>query len=126
MSTAPKFKAIILLTRGTNQSPDEFRQWWLDHHAPLARQLPGLRGLTFNLLAPALNGAEDLAYDGVSELWFDSREAFEAAYATDLGKKVASDSLQHVNGRLRLFVEEHIQVTIDPTQESTGEGNDRS
>ena len=126
MSTVPKFKAVILLTRGTNQSPEDFRRWWLDHHAPLARQLPGLRGLTFNLVAPGLNGADDLAYDGVSELWFDSREAFDAAYATDLGKKVASDSLQHVSGRLRLFVEEHVQVTIGPAQKSTGEGNDRS
>ena len=53
---------------------------------------------------------EELPYDGVSELWFDSREAFDAAYSTDLGKRVASDSLQHVSGRLRLFVEEHIQV----------------
>ncbi|MEY4397010.1 MAG: hypothetical protein RLZZ40_766, partial [Actinomycetota bacterium] len=28
----------------------------------------------------------------------------------DLGKRVASDSMAHVSGRLRLFVEEHIQV----------------
>ncbi len=120
------FKAIILLTRGSDQSPDDFRRWWLEHHAPLARQLPGLRGLTFNLVTPNLNGADDPPYDGVSELWFDSREAFDAAYATDLGKKVASDSLQHVSGRLRLFVEEHVQVNIESAEKPTGEGNDRS
>lgn len=106
------FKAIILLTRGADQSPVDFRQWWLEHHAPLARQLPGLRGLTFNLVAPDLNGPEDLPYDGVSELWFDSREAFDAAYASEIGKRVASDSLQHVSGRLRLFVEEHVQERL--------------
>ena len=106
------FKAIILLTRGTDQSPADFRRWWLEDHAPLARQLPGLRGLTFNLVAPDLNGPDDPSYDGVSELWFDSREAFDAAYASELGKRVASDSLQHVSGRLRLFVEEHVQERL--------------
>ena len=38
------------------------------------------------------------------------RDDFDAAYATELGQRVASDSLAHVSGRLRLFVEEHIQV----------------
>lgn len=103
------FKAIILLSRGTDQSAEDFRRWWLEEHAPLARQLPGLRRLVFNHVHGDLNDAE-LPYDGVSELWFDSREAFDAAYATELGKKVASDSLAHVSGRLRLFVEEHVQV----------------
>lgn len=104
------FKAIILLSRGADQSPEDFRTWWLESHAPLARQLPGLRALTFNLIAPGLNEDGEKPYDGVSELWFDTREAFDAAYATDLGKRVASDSLAHVSGRLRLFVEEHVQV----------------
>lgn len=105
------FKAIILLSRGADQSPEDFRRWWLEEHAPLARQLPGVRRLTFNLIHPDLNAeGGELPYDGVSELWFDTREAFDAAYATDLGKMVASDSLQHVSGRLRLFVEEHTLV----------------
>ncbi|MBM3730241.1 MAG: EthD family reductase [Actinobacteria bacterium] len=102
------FKAIILLTRGADQTPDDFRRWWLEQHAPLARRLPGLRGLVFNLVPPNLDGGTAPLYDGVSELWFDSRDAFDAAYATDLGKQVASDSLEHVSGRLRLFVEEHV------------------
>ena len=57
------------------------------------------------------SGAEQ-PYDGVSELWFDSRSDFDAAYATEIGKEVASDSLKHVSGRLRLFVEEHVQVPL--------------
>ena len=34
--------------------------------------------------------------DGVSELWFDTREDFDAAYATEHGKAVAADSMAHV------------------------------
>jgi hypothetical protein len=47
------------------------------------------------------------AYDGVSELWFDSKEDFEAAYATEIGKGVAADSLAHLSARERMFVVEN-------------------
>ena len=98
------FKAIILLTRRDDMSAEAFADWWLVRHAPLARTLPGLRRLTFNLVT---NGG---SIDGVSELWFDSQAAFEAAYASDVGKAVAADSLAHVERRERLFVNEHPQL----------------
>jgi uncharacterized protein (TIGR02118 family) len=98
------FKAIILLTRAEGSTRDEFREWWLEHHAPLARQLPGLRRLVFNVVE-----TEDAPYDGVSELWFDSQEDFEAAYASEVGKAVAADSLANVSGRARLVVSERPQ-----------------
>jgi uncharacterized protein (TIGR02118 family) len=99
------FKAIILLTRGDGSSRTEFREWWLERHAPLARQLPGLRRLVFNVVE-----TEEAPCDGVSELWFDSREAFDAAYAGEIGKRVTADTLANVGVRVRLFVEEHRQV----------------
>jgi len=99
------FKAIILLTRKDGMGKDEFRHWMLVQHSPLAKQLPGLRKLTFNIVEN-----EDVAYDGVSELWFDSREAFDAAYATEIGKSVAGDSLANVRARIRLFVDEQVQI----------------
>ena len=69
----------------------------------MARELPGLKKGVFNLVDG--DGSED--FDGVSELWFDSQEAFEAAYASDEGREVAGDSLSKVSKRLRLFVKEH-------------------
>ena len=101
------FKAIILLSRREDLSADDFRRWWLDEHAPLARQLPACRRLVFNLLADVPDERSAAGPDGISELWFDSREAFDAAYATDLGRRVAADSAAHVRSRVRLFVEEH-------------------
>ena len=98
------FKAVILLSRRADMSAEEFRSWWLGEHAPLAARLPGVRRIVFN----AVDAANDMEeYDGVSELWFDDRAAFDAAYATELGKSVAADSMAHVRGRIRLFVEEH-------------------
>ncbi len=96
-------KAIVLLKRREGDSQEDFRRWWLEEHAPLARRLPGLRKLVFNLV----DGDGD--YDGVSELWFDSRADFDAAYASEIGQEVTADSLSHVGGRVRLVVEEHTQ-----------------
>jgi uncharacterized protein (TIGR02118 family) len=95
------FKAIILLSRAEGATRDDFRAWWLDRHAPLARQLPGVRRLVFNVVE-----SDDDTCDGISELWFDDRAAFDAAYATDIGRQVAADSMANVSRRVRLFVEE--------------------
>ena len=99
------FKAVILLTHKEGMSREEFRHWLLVEHGPLARQLPGLRKLVFNIVEN-----EDAPYDGVSELWFDSHEAFDAAYATEIGKGVAGDSLAHVASRTRLLCDEQPQL----------------
>jgi len=99
------FKAVILLTRRDGATREEFREWWLERHAPLARELPGLRRLVFNLV-----DSDDAPCDGISELWFDTREAFDAAYASEVGQSVAADSLANVGGRVRMVVDERVQV----------------
>lgn len=101
------FKAIILLTRRNDMTHDEFVAWWLGDHAPLAASLPGLRRAAFNVVD---TGHEEGGIDGVSELWFDSRADFEAAYATEIGVATAADSLAHVSGRVRLLVTENALV----------------
>lgn len=98
------FKAVIMLTRRADMTHDEFVAWWVGEHRSLAARLPGVRRAVFNVVdsAPAEAGI-----DGISELWFDSRADFEAAYATEIGTATAADSLAHVSGRVRLFVTEH-------------------
>jgi len=98
------FKAMILLKRRDDMSHAAFADWWLGEHATLARALPGLRRAIFNLV----DGDGSGPYDGVSELWFDSRAAFDAAYATEHGRAVAADSIARVSRRERLFVGEHV------------------
>lgn len=98
------FKAIILLQRRPDMSRAEFSHWWLGAHAALAKGLPGLRGLRFNLV----ESPSDSDVDGVSELWFDTQAAFEAAYASEHGRAVAADSMAHVARRERLLVTENV------------------
>ncbi len=104
-----KFKAVILLARRDDMTADEFRNWWLNDHAPLARQLPGVRKIVFNVCQ------DNTDTDGISELWFDSEADFVAAYDTELGRRVASDSLAHVRSRTRMFVHENVVVSEEST-----------
>jgi uncharacterized protein (TIGR02118 family) len=101
------FKAMILLTRREDMTPDDFRRWWLEEHRPLALQLPGLRRMVVNIVEPG-PGHDETGIDGVSELWFDTRADFEAAYATEIGKAVAADSMGHNRRRVRLLIDEHV------------------
>jgi uncharacterized protein (TIGR02118 family) len=98
------FKAMIALTRAEGQTAEGFVDWWTVQHAPLARQLPGLRKAVFNVVTES---SEPDAPDGIAELWFDTRADFEAAYATDIGKAVAQDSLDNVSARVRYLIDEH-------------------
>jgi uncharacterized protein (TIGR02118 family) len=98
------FKAMILLTRRADMTHEDFVDWWLADHAPRAALLPGARRVVFNVVEA---GAPEAGIDGISELWFDSQQAFEAAYATEIGREVAADSMAHVSGRVRLFVGEN-------------------
>ena len=95
------FKAIILLNRGETMSHDDFKTWWLVDHSKKAATLPGVRKIIFNL------AADGSSFDGISELWFDSKEAFEAAYESEIGKAVAADSIAHLADRQRIFVTEN-------------------
>ena len=93
-------KVMVGLVRRDDMSREDFRRWWIDEHAPLARTLPGVRRIRFNVLD------EGAPFDGIAELWFDSAEDADAAYATDLGKSVAADSMAHVASRVRMLADE--------------------
>ena len=107
------FKAVIMLARREDMTAAEFQSWWLEDHAPLAAQLPGVRRIVFNSV-PGVTGTETGDIDGISELWFDSQQDFEAAYAGELGQRVAADSMAHVRSRVRTFVVEHVVVNAPP------------
>lgn len=86
-----------LLRRRPDLSREQFRAHWRDVHGPLARQMPGLRGYHQNhvvddrqLGVDHSRGAWDI--DGISELWFDSAEAMEAAIASPAYQPVRDDS----------------------------------
>jgi len=100
-------KAVILLKRRDGMSLQDFSDWMLKEHVPMALKLDGLKRYQVNIAR-----SSDGPYDGVAELWFDSEDAMLAAYASEHGKAVAADSLAHVKTRQRVVV---VKFTFTPT-----------
>jgi uncharacterized protein (TIGR02118 family) len=98
-------KLISLLRRPEGMPKEDFRTWVLDEHVVLAKQLPGLRAYTVSL---ADDG--ESAYDCVNELYFDDEEARAAAFASELGQRVAADAAAHASERVHLATTEYKQL----------------
>jgi uncharacterized protein (TIGR02118 family) len=100
------FKVLVWLRGKSGQSPEQFRRYWLEVHAPLAREkLQGLRRYTINVVTGAPRG-EPLVH-GVAELQFDSPEAFTAALTTPAGREVMLDLSNFCAESGAMFAEEH-------------------
>lgn len=79
---------IVFVTRKAGMSPAAFGTYWLEQHAPLVQSVPEFMRHVRKYVQhhPAATGdgefifGDDGGYDGVGELWFDSREAMKAAF----------------------------------------------
>jgi len=105
-------KLVAFLKRKPGITRDEFSRRWVQEHTKLARQLPGLRGYRINIATPRQPegiGPEPI-YDGTAELWWESIEAMEAAFATDIGARAGADADEFASVRLHLYTTEHVIV----------------
>ncbi|MPS79698.1 MAG: EthD family reductase [Achromobacter sp.] len=71
------------------RSPEEFRQYYLTNHLPLAAQLPGLKSSRYSLAVEGLG--EEAPYFCVWEGEFDSSADLDAALSSEIGQRVAAD-----------------------------------
>ena len=99
-------RVTFLLRKQPSLSHDEFYRYWREEHGPLvaghAQRLGALRYVQVHTLGDeaALNSAAGMAkarggmepiYDGVAEVWFESREALLAAASTPAGRAAAKE-----------------------------------
>jgi uncharacterized protein (TIGR02118 family) len=96
-------KVFSLIKRRDDLSLEEFRRWILEQHAPMGRELPGLRQYHVSVI-----DADDpaLPYHAVTELYFDDEESFKAAFASEAGKAAGADVAAHAADRVRLLTSE--------------------
>jgi uncharacterized protein (TIGR02118 family) len=105
-------KLVAFLKRKPEIGREQFARRWVESHAKMAAQLPGLRGYRINIATdrqPDGTGPEPI-YDGTAELWWDSIQAMEAAFATDLGQRAGADADEFASVRTHLYTTEHVIV----------------
>ncbi len=88
-------KAVFLLKFHPDLDPEEGHRWWYEEHGKLALDtMPGvLRYVQNHVVRPvdATHAARGMPFDGIAEIWFESREAYNAAVASPAGQAVLAD-----------------------------------
>ncbi len=105
-------KLVALLKRKPHLTREEFARRWLEDHTRISAQLPGLLGYRINIATsrqPGGSGEEPL-YDGTAEMWWESIDAMETAFASEVGAAAGADADQFAEVRIHLYTDEHIIV----------------
>lgn len=106
-------KRISFLRRKEGLTEAEFFAHWTGQHADIVRRMPGVRGLRFGRVRSW--NPEQARWDGVGEVWFDSIEAAEAAFAAEpYASMLAADRMKFIGEAQSCFVEEHTQIAPPP------------
>ena len=101
------FTAHIWLKKKEEMSIEEFRDYWLQKHAPIARDgYENLKTYLVSLVTGAPRGQEPL-YDGIAELTWDSREGFAADMKSQASAAGTEDLANFTSGFGLVFIEEH-------------------
>jgi uncharacterized protein (TIGR02118 family) len=98
---------VALLKRKPELSREDFARRWLNEHTKVSSRLPGLLEYRINI---ATLYQPDPLYDGTAELWWESLEATEGAFASDISKIAGADADEFCEVRLHLYTEEHVVV----------------
>jgi uncharacterized protein (TIGR02118 family) len=102
------YQVHIWLRKKAEMSDDDFRQYWLNTHAPIARDgYAHLQGYTVHLVTRVPEGQER-PYDGVAVLSWEDREGFKADMASETAKVSTKDLSNFTDGSGLLFIEEHL------------------
>lgn len=83
-------KFIVVVYKRDDWTIEQFRKYFQKTHGVLAKQLPGLRRYVQNFVA-ADPKRKHPGWEVISELYFDSWEAMEAAWASPEGKAATDD-----------------------------------
>jgi uncharacterized protein (TIGR02118 family) len=101
-------RAHIWVRKKDEMSPEDFADYWLTKHAPIARDgYQHLQGYAVDLVTRVPEGQEK-PYDGVAVLTWEDRDGFKADMASETAKQATDDLASFANAFGVLFVEEHI------------------
>lgn len=100
-------KRISLVRRKEGMSLEDFTAAWLGEHADLILRMPRLRGYRVDVIRSWQ--ADPEPWDGIGELWFDSREDLEEAFAS-LADELAANRSSFLSHTSAAIVDEHVII----------------
>jgi uncharacterized protein (TIGR02118 family) len=103
-------KVAEIVKRRAGMGVEEFQAHWRDHHGPIVAKLPGLRRYVQSHPLPGGYRRGELPYDGVAELWFDSKDTLAAVGTTAAFADAKADEPNFIDTAqlLELVLDEHV------------------
>jgi uncharacterized protein (TIGR02118 family) len=97
-------KLVFCVRRRSDLSVDDFKKYWLENHASLVKKHAAVLGIKryvqshtveedTNAALRASRGATE-AFDGIAEVWWDSRDALTLALSGPEGRAVGDELLE--------------------------------
>jgi uncharacterized protein (TIGR02118 family) len=114
----PPLKTLSVIKRKPQLSVDQFRHHWRGIHAPMARDVPKLRGFALSEIVeeqfrPDIDPFTlDGPLDGFAESWWDSREARAEMIASEKGQAWFADGATFIGSVKSILLSE--RVVIEP------------
>ena len=105
-------KRMSTLRRRADVSEGDFRREWIAH-GEMVKKMPGVSAYRQNVIVgrEATKGTpcsyEELPIDGIVELWFESPETLEAAFASPAGQQTMAHAKSFLSEITAFVVEEH-------------------
>lgn len=99
------FKVVGIIKRPQGMDFEAFKTWWLTEHVPKVKQFPGLVKYSVNLCT-----TPDQAFDGMAEVWFETRAAMDAVFGTPQGQYAREGATATASNIAILLTEEHVIV----------------
>ena len=96
------YNLIVLASRPSDWTHQQFIDWWRGEHAEVTYPLPGLRRWLHTEVLDTMD-ERSAGYDGISILSFDSREDLDAALASKEWK-AAVEHVGSMRGRRMIFM----------------------
>ena len=105
-------KLVYCVRRHPDVTPEAFRRYWLEQHGARVRRLAPALGARRYVQSHTLETPQNAAiaagrgtrpaYDGVTELWWDSLDALQAALSTDAGRAADRELREDESGFIDL------------------------
>lgn len=91
-------KSIAFFKRKPGIDLREFQLQWREHHAPLVRQLPGIRRYIQSYAIDEAYRDQEAAFDGYAELWLDDFDALKTMLKSPLFPDIKIDETRFIDG----------------------------